>query len=137
MSEFGHFYSSGGGACIDSWGAGPFEILVDGKLWRFEDSARFGPSTVSKGGDILETQPGGGSPFWRGWTCWANQGRRMADDGKTCIWDEPRPTKIKTAGRNALIVENGDDYWDSIEVVGEITAEDISAMKSTPTSPEG
>ena len=119
MSEFGHNHLIGAlkagkesyGICIDGWGAGPFVIMHDGKLWRFEDSDRFGPALVKRNGDPLaKPWPGERSVFWRLHHIWRKQGRRFADDGTTCVleYTEPRPSKYVRRGRNKIIVEHGD-----------------------------
>jgi hypothetical protein len=116
--EFGHFAAIGNGFCIDGWGAGPFVITVGDKSWRFEDSDRFGPSLVNRNGDTLRNPwPGPRSPFWRAHHLWRRQGRRVAPDGKTCVWDDVRlrPSKaIRLGGRHVYIVQAGesDDYED-------------------------
>lgn len=108
MSEFGHEFLNGSGFCIDAWGVGPFEIEAGGKMFRFEDSDRFGPSLVNKRGDTLSNPyPPEGSPFWRAHFAWVKQGRRV--DGIRCIYTPLRPTKyIMVNKNNAEIVENGD-----------------------------
>lgn len=88
MSEFGHSYSWGSGVMIDAWGAGPFAITVAGRAFRFEDSDRFGPLLVRRNGDPTKNQPGERSPFWRPYALWRKQGRRLADDGVTCVWED-------------------------------------------------
>ncbi len=110
MAEFGHIGIIGGGVCLDGWGVGPFVINAGGKTsYRFNDSDRFGP--------LLPTnQPGERSPFWKAHRLWKRQGRRLADDGVTCIYDPPRPTLYKKVGRMNLIVEHGDEDGDNIEV---------------------
>lgn len=90
MAEFGHAYSSNGDAHIDSWGAGPFkiEVVAFGRSFMFEDSERFGPVPLKKNG--LEIKAPGyfaeNSMFWHAWERWKNQGRRVADNGVTCVW---------------------------------------------------
>lgn len=91
MAEFGHHFTTGAGFAIDGWGAGPFQIEVDGRTYSFEDSDRFGPFILGKRGDVLTNQPGGRSPFWRAYHMWRRDGRRMAEDRKTCVWREPKP----------------------------------------------
>lgn len=89
MSEFGHLSGTfGSGGFIDCWGAGPFIIEALGTTFRFEDSDRFGPSRVNKDGEISK-QPffAEASPFWNAWQRWKDQGRRVAEDGMTCLWD--------------------------------------------------
>jgi hypothetical protein len=110
MGEFGHIYGRlAGGGCFDVWGAGPFVIEAEGRRFRFEDSDRFGPSLVKKNGDIRERPfPAEGSPFWVAHRCWASQGRRLAEDGVTCIWDPPRPTIYRLIGRTRMIIKHGD-----------------------------
>lgn len=110
MGEFGHFASIGGGLCIDAWGAGPFWIRADdGKLYRFGDSDRFGPYLATKHGDpVKNPYPRERHPFWRAHRIWKRQGRRL--DGDKCIWDEPKPQKIRMINkRNAIIVEQGEE----------------------------
>lgn len=91
MAEFGHIFSSAGDAHIDSWGAGPFVIHLgpNCRSFRFEDSDRFGPIPLRKTGTEIR-EPGyfgEQSPFWYVWGKWVAQGRRLAADGITCIWD--------------------------------------------------
>jgi hypothetical protein len=87
--DFGHLYLNNGDAHFDIWGAGPFRIYLayPGKNFLFEDSDRFGPVPLLKNGNIRE--PGyfaDSSQFWYAWGKWKHQGRRLADDGCTCIW---------------------------------------------------
>jgi len=84
--EFGHTAISAAGVHIDSWGAGPFKITVGQEAFEFEDSDRFGPVHCENG------EPSGyqfveKSQFWAAWGAWKSQGRRVAADGITCIWD--------------------------------------------------
>lgn len=112
MSDFGHCYFNNGPKIhIDAWGVGPFVISVGGKQFRFEDSDRFGPYLVRKNGAMLANPyPPERSPFWRAHMLWRRQGRRMADDGVTCIWDEPKPMKVRRInGRNCEIIEPGEE----------------------------
>lgn len=137
MRELGHFGAIGPGFCIDSWGAGPFWIAVDGKSWTFEFSDRFGPLILDKRGSPADKQPKERSPFWRGLACWLHQGKRLVEGSNVCVWQEPRPTKVRRSGRMAIIVENGDDYWPITEVVGPITKADIEAMQARPDTGKG
>lgn len=111
MSEFGHFSARVGGVHIDGWGSGPFTISAAGRTWRFEDSDRFGPHLVTRNGDLAAKDvPSERSPFWRAHLAWVRQGRRLAEDGSTCVYEPLRPTKVRRiAGRNCEIVEQGDD----------------------------
>lgn len=87
MSEFGHFHASAAGAHIDTWGAGPFMIEINGIPYRFEDSDRFGPMPVDADGELtgfFEED----HPFWPAWQKWKDQGRRVAEDDMTCVVDE-------------------------------------------------
>lgn len=93
MSEYGHFHGHAQGVFFDSWGAGPF-LITYGKLgWWFEDSDRFGPALVNpKSGNPTNKPIPPRSFFWEAHRLWVSQGRRIADDGKTCIWaqeDQP------------------------------------------------
>lgn len=84
--DFGHTAHNAGDAHIDSWGAGPFRITVDGEIFEFEDSDRFGPVHCEDGEpsgyQIMES-----SNFWPAWAAWKAQGRSVAEDGITCLWD--------------------------------------------------
>jgi hypothetical protein len=119
MAEFGHVGIISGSVCIDSWGVGPFVIDAGGKSFRFEDSDRFGPLLISKRGEQLKNPyPAERSPFWRAHRIWVRQGRRL-EDGKVCIWDEPKPTLIKRFNRKtAVVVEAGEEDGAYIEVGG-------------------
>ena len=86
--EFGHEWRNGGGLFIDTWGAGPFRIVMGAREAHFEDSDRFGPLLVSKRGVVLERQPGERSWFWDPYHMWLKGGRRL--NGDLCVWDEPR-----------------------------------------------
>ena len=117
MADFGHIGIIAGGVCLDAWGVGPFVIEGKGTIYRFEDSDRFGPNLIKKDGDPAKNQPGERSPFWKAHRLWVRQGRRTADDGMTCIYDQPRPTLYKKIARGfRLIVENGDEDGDFIEI---------------------
>lgn len=108
--EFGHFYAGGKGLRIDYWGAGPFTIEAEGKSFRFEDSDRFGPALVDRHGDPIKNPwPSPRSPFWRAHRIWVRQGRRL-EDGKACIWDEPKPQTVRRLNRrNWMLVEAGEE----------------------------
>ena len=116
MGEFGHTGIVGAGFCIDSWGAGPFVIDAAGKQYRFEDSDRFGPSTLRKDGEIAVRQPGEKSPFWQAHFAWLRQGRRTAENGVTCIYEPLRPTTYYLIGRQMFLVEEGDENGGHQEV---------------------
>ena len=122
MSEFGHTgVIVAGFGCLDSWGAGPFVLSVEDKSFRFEDSDRFGPLFLKKDGDPREKQclPEH-SPFWRAHRIWVRQGRRTADDGVTCLWDEVEPNLFRRIGpRSAVLVKGGDPDGKYIEFDGE------------------
>jgi hypothetical protein len=124
MTEFGHFSAIGNGIYIDAWGSGPFVIDVEGKRFRFEDSDRFGPALVTKNGDICSNPyPAERSPFWRAHRIWVRQGRRLADDKTTCLWDEPKPTTIQhMGGRYWMVVENGDEDGATIKLKRSLTS---------------
>jgi len=98
MSEFGHFAATGAGIHMDIWGAGPFVISLGPscKFYRFEDSDRFGPVPLKKNGwEVREPGYfGEQSLFWYAWGKWVEQGRRLADDGMTCVWDHETVPEI-------------------------------------------
>lgn len=131
MTEFGHFWCVVPGAAIDCWGAGPFVIVAD-KEYRFEDSDRFGPSLVKKNGDICANPfPPERSPFWNAHAFWVHQGRRMADDGVTCVWTRPKPAIMVRRGRSLETVEDGDSFpvWmDDFQIM---TPKEYAAYKAT------
>jgi hypothetical protein len=86
--EFGHEAINLGGFHVDAWGAGPFLIRIAGREYLFEDSDRFGPQLITKKGDLRKNPvPHEKSIFWRAYELWRDQGRRLAEDGVTCIWD--------------------------------------------------
>ena len=116
MPEFGHIGVIGAGFCLDGWGVGPFVIDAGGPVYRFEDSDRFGPLLLTKRDMPATNQPGERSPFWKAHRLWKRQGRQLADDGVTCIYDPPKPTLYRKVGRMNLIVESGDEDGDHIEV---------------------
>lgn len=140
MTEFGHFASRGKGIFIDEWGAGPFVILDErGKSCRFEDSNRFGPMLVKTNGDIRdEPWPGERSAFWRAHRIWKRQGRRVGEDGQSCIWDEPKPQTIRhMGGRNWVVVENGEEDGKTIKLPFEADALKDWFAKKGSASPLG
>lgn len=79
LGEYGHFGFRAVDSFIDCWGSGPFEIEVRGKKILFEDSDRFGPMTLTKGGDPREKQPSEKDPFWDAHALWVKQGRQVVD----------------------------------------------------------
>lgn len=111
MSEFGHIATSGAGFRVDTWGAGPFVIEAGGKSFRFEDSDRFGPALLKPDGELrADPWPPERSPFWMAHRAWVKQGRRVTDDGVTCIYEPLKPTKVRhMGGKHYLVVEHGDD----------------------------
>lgn len=118
MAEFGHFGRITPTVCIDAWGAGSFTLSHDGKAYRFEDSDRFGPVLINKGGSVSERQPSERSPFWRLHHLWRKQGRRLAEDGATCIVEvlPIRPTLYRVENGLMIIVQEGDEDGDYIKV---------------------
>lgn len=85
---FGHDAINSGGFHVDTWGAGPFVIRIASREYLFEDSDRFGPWLIKKNGDLRKKPiPHERSPFWTAYQLWRDQGRRVADDGQTCLWE--------------------------------------------------
>lgn len=112
MTEFGHFFGAVKGGRIDAWGAGPFTITIGKTVYRFEDSDRFGPHLIGKGGDYLKDDvPGERSPFWPQYNKWRKQGRRVAGDGETCLYDAPKPGVFVrgVGGRRMVVAQNDAD----------------------------
>lgn len=62
-------------------------IVSGGKEFLFEFHDYPGPSLVGKRGQILSTMPPQRSPFWDALRNWLKQGKRMADDGFTCVFE--------------------------------------------------
>lgn len=115
MGGFGHHAITGPGFCMDAWGSGPFEITVSDRLFIFEDSDRFGPFTLDKRGNVLDRQPGEKSLFWKGYTAWRKQGRKVEADGKTCVFEPLKPTIVRRIrGNQVEVVEEGDEGGDLI-----------------------
>lgn len=126
MSEFGHVFSSIPGAIyMDTWGVGPFVIEVDGKRYSFEDCDRFGPLLLRRNGSPLENQPGERHAFWKGYTPWRHQGRRV--ENGLCVWEPFKPDKVRAVmrGRKKFIelIEPGNDPFGSFEVVGTVRSD--------------
>jgi len=74
-------------------------IKVLGKEYIFDFSERFGPLLVKKNGDPCVNQPvSERHPFWKGFTPWLNQGKRVEDG--VCIWElEPKKSvKLRHLG---------------------------------------
>lgn len=86
-----------------SWG-GPDRKITDaaGKAWTFEDHPRLGPVALNARGEEASEQPGSRSAFWPAWQAWKDQGKRLAADGCTCMWDAPPPAEplVHLGGRN-------------------------------------
>jgi hypothetical protein len=125
MADYGHQYGNVGGAFIDSWGRGPFVIEIGRKSFRFEDSDMFGPTRLRPDGEIDERHPffGERSPFWEAFYAWRKGGRRVAEDGITCVWDQLKPTKIYMIDeKNAVVIEQGDDGGAIVDVTDEMKA---------------
>ena len=101
---------------IDSWGSCPFVISAGGKSYRFEDSDQFGPSLITLRGDIAANPwPAERSPFWRAHRIWRLQGRRVLEDGISCVWDEPKPQVVQNiGGKHYKVVENGEEDGSTI-----------------------
>lgn len=123
MTEFGHVAVSVSGFHCDQWGVGPFVISVGDRRWRFEDSDRFGPALVKRNGAIKDNPyPPERSIFWWAHKLWREQGRRVADDGTTCVLDyrPKRPTTFKwvtdQSGRYRKILDEGDEGGGLVEV---------------------
>lgn len=118
VKEFGHVGVIGIGLCVDTWGTGPFVIIVGAKQYRFDDSDRFGPLFIRKDGNVAENALGERSPFWKAHRIWRQQGRRLEEDGITCIFDKPpkpKPTIWRWIGNRRFIVEPGDEDGGYIE----------------------
>lgn len=114
--EYGHNHSHGslnGELFTDVWGSGPFVITAaDDRSYRFEDSERFGPALLKQNDELkADPWPPEKSPFWLAHRLWRKQGRRVADDGKTCFVDLTlRPTVLRRmSGKHHLVVTAGDE----------------------------
>lgn len=61
-----------------------------GRKHRFEDGVRWGPNRMRKDGEISNARIWGErNPFWPAYSAWSRQGKRVAEDGFTCIVDLP------------------------------------------------
>ena len=118
LLEFGHSVNFIAKGRTDCWGTGPFSIEAGGARFRFIDSDRFGPHIADKHGDpVANPWPPERSPFWIAHRAWRRGGMRLADDGATCIYDVPRPSKVRRIGkRSVVIVEAGDEDGGMVEV---------------------
>lgn len=91
---------------------GPDRTITDaqGKTWVFEDHPRFGPIVLKEaGGEPDSNQPGERSPFWRAWTAWKDQGKRLAGD--VCVWDPPAPCVVEhIAGQHYRVISGSASY---------------------------
>jgi hypothetical protein len=87
MEAFGRTAINIGGTHIDFFSAGPFVIEYCGRRYRFEDGDMFGPWPLKKNDDTKDRPFGEKNPFWDAWGLWVDQGRRLADDGITCIYE--------------------------------------------------
>lgn len=90
-------------------------ILFGGPIYtidgiRFEMHPYCGPAVVGKRGQVLATQPGPRHHFWTAVTLWCQQGRRIASDGVTCIYEiPPKPQTVCLVGRHYVEVPPGRD----------------------------
>jgi hypothetical protein len=75
---FGHHAVNVAGAHIDSWGRGPLVLRRRGRVWRFEFSARFGPSLLlADMHTVSRLQPvNSDHPFWEAFEAWRLGGMR-------------------------------------------------------------
>ena len=94
-------------------------IIVAGREWLFEMPSvpMGGPMVCGKRGEVLATQPGSRSPFWRAIYFWEKQGQRI-DEGGLCVWEDepPRRVKVKHVGRRNQVMLS-DDAMDYDEIV--------------------
>lgn len=97
-----------------------YRIVVEGREWRFDYGAMFGPLFVSARGRDLKNQPKHVS-LLRAVTLWARQGKRV--DAGQCVWDEPPPLRVEhLGGKHYKLLpgqEPGVDYDFSRHVVVE------------------
>lgn len=118
MDEFGHTGIIGNGFCIDAWGNNHFRIIVNGKEYFFEDSDRFGPSLHRKDGELRKNPwPHEKHPFWQAHSQWRKQGRRLAEDKMTCIYDPIRlPTCTVKNGKITIVEEGDPDCYELLDI---------------------
>ena len=80
------------------------DYIIDGLA--FEMHSICGPALVGKRGQILSKRPT--QRFYQAVPWWREQGRRVAADGKTCIYDAPQPEQtVHIGGRHYLVVPEG------------------------------
>ncbi|MEM6500069.1 MAG: hypothetical protein AAF709_25595 [Pseudomonadota bacterium] len=89
--EFDHQPARIAGGFLDMWGDGPIVIRHAGKEWRFEFSVMFGPSLLTKQGEVAVRQPiSDRHPFWDPFNRWMKAGKRCravrTKRGKLRFW---------------------------------------------------
>lgn len=85
---------------ICSFTEGTYRIMVEGELFIFEMSDRFGPLFIGKKGESLKNQPRPRHKVWEAVSLWSQQGKNVGDDG-ICIWKpapDPREGMINIYG---------------------------------------
>lgn len=83
---------------------GDYRIKVDGKIYTFEFSDRFGPIVLNRRGDPMSKQPGPKNKFWWAVSSWKQRGKEIDDDG-LCVWfTEPEDILRHIAGRHYIVI---------------------------------
>ena len=90
---------------------GLYQIEVEGKRFWFEFSRMWGPRVVSKSGHETK-QPRPRHNFWKAVSLWANQGKRVCDEG-LCRFERNPPLVVRKIGGRNLEILAGEpcDIW--------------------------
>lgn len=92
-------------ACVLTGGP-EYQILVGGKLYRFEWHWYAGPTVLDRKGNPAATQP---AKFLDAATLWDKQGREVGPDGR-CVWaPEPQPVIVELFKGHYVEVPDGRD----------------------------
>ncbi|MCC6970460.1 MAG: hypothetical protein IT434_09585 [Phycisphaerales bacterium] len=81
-------------------------LTVDGQVFRFEFSKRFGPLMIGKRGRTIDNYPPLKSPFWDALQAWCTQGHQVVN-GEAVYLPEPEPTCVRLIGRQYVEVPAG------------------------------
>ncbi len=84
---------------------------VNGQLFRFEFSKRFGPFMIGKRGRTIGSVPPTCSAFWDALQAWCKQGYQVVD-GRCVFVVPPRPVYVRLAGNKYVEVPEGRDPQD-------------------------
>lgn len=91
-------------------GTKPDEFRLCTPFWRRRLEGRtFDRIVLNGAGGVDSKQPGERSPFWKAWSAWNDQGKRLAGD--VCVWDEPAPCVVEhMGGRHYRVLSGSTSY---------------------------